>query len=145
MLAGVSLESLTQALLADDRLLRPFAKLASFRSPHDGEAGDAPARYDADEQGASTVIKARGIYDGEHIRLLEPLDVPPNTEVEVLAPEPPAARLTDPERDDAYWDALIASGLIRERPPRRKAAPRAFQPVPIDGQPISQTIIENRR
>ena len=84
------------------------------------------------------MLKVKGIYDGEHIRLLEDVSILPNTEVEVLIPDPDAAQ------EEAYFHRLIELGLIKEH---RQRVPenRSFRPVPISGEPLSQTIIDQRR
>jgi hypothetical protein len=83
-------------------------------------------------------MKVRGVYDGTHIRLLEPVSIPPNTEVEVYIDE----RQLDPE--EAYWGQLEHLGLItgaRHRAP----VDDSFEPIPNPGEPISDTIIRERR
>ena len=87
-------------------------------------------------------MKVKGIYDGTHIRLLEPLAIPPNTEVEVVVPDAGAG---EAEREDLYWKRLQELGIVREprRIPPEEDPP--FTPVPITGEPIAQTIIDSRR
>lgn len=83
--------------------------------------------------------KVRGIYTGTNIVLLEPISLPPDTEVEILVPE------IEPESQEAlYWEALKSQGLIREvRPLPEEEEP--FEPITISGKPMSETIIEERR
>jgi hypothetical protein len=82
--------------------------------------------------------RVKGIYDGEHVRLVEPLEVPPETEVEVLVPEP------SPSDEDEYWRRLREAGLVLKRP-EPTTEERNFTPIQIEGEPLSQTIIDNRR
>ena len=85
------------------------------------------------------MLKIKGIYDGTKVVLLEPVTLQPNTTVEVLIPEPAA----DPEQ--LYWQRLIDAGLIKSVRARRDQPRRAPAPVRIAGEPVSQTIIEERR
>jgi hypothetical protein len=80
------------------------------------------------------MLKVKGIYDGTKIVLLEPVSLLPNTPVEVLIPE----------QEQAYWQRLIELGLVKDvRTPPIEDQP--FTPVRVTGDPISQTIIEERR
>ena len=83
--------------------------------------------------------KVRGIYTGSNIILLDPISLPPDTEVEVLIPD------VESENQEAlYWEALKSQGLIREiRPLPKEEEP--FEPIAISGKPMSETIIEERR
>jgi hypothetical protein len=81
--------------------------------------------------------RVKGIYDGEHVRLVEPLEIPPETEVEVIAPD-------EADLEDEYWRRLKEAGLVRERR-RRTTGERTFTPIQIEGEPLSQTVIDNRR
>jgi hypothetical protein len=97
------------------------------------------------------MVKIRGIYDGERVRLLESVAIPPNTEVEVLVPDQQSAAMTgepDPgsaeQRDEEYLRRLAESGIItRARCPEEWDD--SFEPVQIEGEPISETIIRERR
>lgn len=83
------------------------------------------------------MVRVRGIYDGKNILLLEALPVPPDTEVEVVVPDPL-------QQEKTYWQQLKAAGLVRERR-RRPPRERNFTPIRIEGEPLSQTVIDNRR
>lgn len=50
----------------------------------------------------------------------------------------------DETAEEAYWADLATSGLI-EGPPIRAAKVPHFNPVAIEGDPVSETIINNRR
>jgi hypothetical protein len=84
------------------------------------------------------MLKVKGVYDGSKVILFEPLPLPPNSAVEILILEPS----TDVE--EVYWQQLLDQGLIKEiRPQPTEEQP--FIPVHVTGDPISQTIIEERR
>lgn len=48
------------------------------------------------------------------------------------------------ERQAALHRRLLAEGLIKNIPPRA-VVERDFEPVPIEGEPLSETIIRERR
>jgi hypothetical protein len=48
------------------------------------------------------------------------------------------------DAEEAYWADLAVSGLING-PPIRATNVLHFDPVVIDGDPVSETIINNRR
>lgn len=84
--------------------------------------------------------KVKGVYDGSKIDLLEPVSIPPNTTVEVLIPE------TESDKEKDYWNRLRDMGLIsgmRSTPDRN--GERHFEPIVVSGQPLSETILEERR
>ena len=84
------------------------------------------------------MTKVKGIYDGTNIVLLEPLTLPPNTEVEILIPEQAI------DEEEAYLEELLALGLMKEvKPSSTTFAP--VEPVTLTGKPLSDTIIEERR
>lgn len=62
----------------------------------------------------------------------------------LLRSEQVAPTLGVDEPHAALHARLLAEGLLRRIPPRR-AAQRDFEPVPIEGKPLSETIIEERR
>jgi hypothetical protein len=85
-----------------------------------------------------TMLRVRGVYDGSKITLLDPVSLAPNTPVEVLIPE------SAEDMEHYFWQRLLEVGLITAvRPHPTEDSP--FTPVPISGEPISQTIIEERR
>lgn len=55
-----------------------------------------------------------------------------------------ADRRTVEEKQTELYRVLIADGLLKSIP-RRTGRRRDFQPVPIKGKPLSETIIEERR
>ncbi len=84
------------------------------------------------------MLKIKGIYDGSQIKLLEPVSLPPNTEVEVLVPE------LGESNEQAYWERLLALGLIKEvKKPIVNGSD--FEPITVAGKPVSETIAEERR
>lgn len=48
------------------------------------------------------------------------------------------------ERQAELLRQMLAEGLIKNIPPRR-VVERDFEPVPIEGEPLSETIIRERR
>ncbi|HEX5445816.1 MAG TPA: hypothetical protein VFW87_18460 [Pirellulales bacterium] len=58
-----------------------------------------------------------------------------------------AALASDEAADEAYQKLLLEAGLISEvrRRCRDQRSFERFQPVPISGEPLSRTIIEERR
>jgi hypothetical protein len=86
------------------------------------------------------MVKIKGIYDGEYVRLLEPVHLVPDTPVEVLIPE-----LAEEEsQEQAFLERLVTEGLLLAKEVSwPEEAP--FEPVPIEGPPLSRTIIEERR
>jgi len=86
------------------------------------------------------MIKIKGVYDGEHVRLLEPVHLVPDTPVEVLIPEPGG----EESQEQAFLERLVREGLLLSKEASwSEEVP--FEPVPIEGVPLSQTIIEERR
>ena len=83
--------------------------------------------------------RIKGVYDGTHVRLLEPVAIPPETEVDVLVPEPASS----PEEDE-YWRTLREKGIVLRRP-RMTDTDDDFEPIPNPGEPVSDTIIRERR
>jgi hypothetical protein len=89
----------------------------------------------------STIIRVKGIYDGEQVQLTAPLDIPPYTEVEVLVPEQVFNRVS---RLHQFHQELLKSGRITGTP-TRKPNQSDFEPISVSGKPVSETIIEERR
>lgn len=85
------------------------------------------------------MLRIKGIYDGQKVVLVEPIMLPPNTAVEVVIADPAV------EQEQAYWRSLIDQGLIKTTRPRREAARQAPAPAHVTGEPISETIIAERR
>lgn len=85
------------------------------------------------------MLKVKGIYDGTKVVLLEPVALQPNTAVEVLIPEPAG------DAEQLYWRRLIDAGLVKSMRARRDQPRQAPAPVRIAGEPVSQTIIAERR
>jgi hypothetical protein len=84
------------------------------------------------------MIQVKGIYDGQRIKLLEALALPPNTPVQVTIWQ------ENVDQEAQYWQRLIESGLIKEVSPLAEQLP-LFTPVPVQGKPVSETILEERR
>lgn len=86
-------------------------------------------------------IRVKGIYNGKTIELHDTLDLPPDTEVEVLVLE---MSLTRQERLAQQMQELVNAGVLTHIP---KGRPKDFdfKPVTVVGKPVSETIIEERR
>ena len=58
-----------------------------------------------------------------------------------------ASLQTDDEKRRALYERLIAKGLLKKIPPRLGKPPEllAFKPLVVEGKPVSETIIEERR
>lgn len=80
------------------------------------------------------MIKIKGVYDGSKIVLLEPVSLLPNTPVEVLIPE----------QEQIYWQRLLELGLIKDIHSQLPSVSK-FMPINVAGEPVSQTIIAERR
>jgi len=66
---------------------------------------------------------------------------------EVLAQLPTATVSTDEEKRQRLFEELYRDGLIDKMPEhaRDRAAFDNYTPVPIQGKPLSETVIEDRR
>lgn len=82
------------------------------------------------------MLKVQGIFDGTNIVLLEPVDLPPNTVVEVTIHE-------DTTTQEEFWQRLRDLGLITAQVSQHAPLP-PFSPIVMTGQPVSETIIEER-
>jgi hypothetical protein len=97
------------------------------------------------------MIKVRGVYDGEMVRLLEDVDIPPDTEVEVLIPNQHrsasrgASGLDSEERREEEFLRHLAERGVLTRAKRPEDWDDSFEPIPNPGEPISDTIIRERR
>ena len=79
----------------------------------------------------------KAFYDGHQVVLLEPVDLPPNTLLDVVAPD-------DAANEQEVLEALSDQGLIHStEPPANTLLP--FNPVTIEEPPLSETVIEERR
>jgi hypothetical protein len=87
------------------------------------------------------MIRVKGIYEGMYVRLLEPVALAPDTVVEVLIPE----STTEQGQEYEFLRRLVAEGLLASGGPMLPSEEEIFEPVPIRGIPLSQTIIEERR
>ena len=82
--------------------------------------------------------RVKGIFDGTHVNLLERVTIPPDTEVEVLIPD------AEEQQTQAVLQRLLDLGIIKEiHQPLDNGEP--FEPIPNPGEPISDTIIRERR
>jgi len=85
----------------------------------------------------------RGHISGGHILLDEPLRLPDGAEVHVQV----LIADDEPVKSTRLRQALVARGLLEPQPPHGKDPERFrnWRPVVIQGKPLSQTIIEERR
>ncbi len=81
--------------------------------------------------------RIRAVYDGQRVVLLEPVDLPPNTPVDVVVHDNAAV-------EQQVLEALKAQGLINSTAPLTNTL-LPFTPVTIEGPPVSQTVLEERR
>ncbi|MBX3000791.1 MAG: hypothetical protein KF893_19880 [Caldilineaceae bacterium] len=88
----------------------------------------------------TTTIRVKGIYNGKTIELLEPVTIAPDTEVEILIPE----LQSQAAKEQEFLTQLLERGLITHIP-TGKPRDAHFQPVRVQGKPVSETIIEERR
>ena len=79
----------------------------------------------------------RAIYDGQRVVLLEPVDLPPNTPLDV-------AVLDDAAAEQQVLETLKAQGLIHSTTPLANTL-LPFTAVTVEGPPVSQTVLEERR
>ncbi|MDQ4078744.1 MAG: hypothetical protein M3220_21190 [Chloroflexota bacterium] len=86
-------------------------------------------------------MRIKGIYDGEKVVLLEAISLSPNTVVEVIIPDEATPG------EDAYWEMLAELGLVvaQNSTPTSGEGEEDFTPIMVEGEPLSQTIIEERR
>lgn len=65
---------------------------------------------------------------------------------EMLEELPAAETLTDDEKRKQLFEQLYAEGIIDKIPNRtRRLAALDHPPIPIQGKPLSETVIEERR
>lgn len=78
----------------------------------------------------------KAIYNGQQVVLLEPVDLPPNTPLDIVVLDAEATELQ-------VLEALKGQGLIRRtEPPSNRLAP--ITPIRVEGPPVSQTVLEDR-
>jgi hypothetical protein len=99
---------------------------------------------------ATHVTMYRGVVRDNTVIFDEPVRLPDGMEVEVrpLVPEmPPPGTATETERGQAFRRYLLETGLL-SHVPTGEPDPPGLDRTPIeivDGPPLSQTIIEERR
>ena len=81
------------------------------------------------------VLKAKSLPPGERVELLRELEKLTTTE----------AAKPSPSVKEQFLQQLVTDGVLKERHPRDAARFHRYQPVAYEGQPLSQTIIEDRR
>ena len=84
------------------------------------------------------MLQVKGVYKKRRIELFEELQLPPDTSVLITVWQ-------ENEREEAvYWQRLKETGLLMVTPQLNQMLP-PFTPVPVTGEPVSQTILEERR
>jgi hypothetical protein len=88
----------------------------------------------------------RGVVRGNTIVLDAQAGLAEGTVVEVRPVAPPAAVQEEPAREVSFLRTLLDSGVIRAIPPRLPDPPGLDRtPLRVDGPPVSQTLLEERR
>jgi hypothetical protein len=88
----------------------------------------------------------RGVVKGNIVLLDEPVDLADGVVVEVRPMFPPPATPEEREREAAFSRRLLELGLIKSIPTWEPDPPGLDRtPIQIEGRPVSETIIEERR
>jgi len=87
------------------------------------------------------MIQVAGIYDGEVVRPLEPIDAEPNTKVEIRFSEPNPTSSNGSTKEEMI-ERLMQMKIIVNRPTGGPIP--HFKPIKIEGPPLSQAIIDER-
>ena len=86
------------------------------------------------------IVKENVVVLPEGVRLEEGLRV----EVRTLSQN--AALTEEEQREEQFRERLVATGLLRENKLTSRQAPEGdHTPIQVEGKPVSQTIIEERR
>jgi len=96
-------------------------------------------------EGAMRVI--HGVVKDGQIVLDDGMWLPEGMEVQVmLVPPPkPAEDATEEEREELFQRWLLATGKVERLPRMDPAAEIDWEPIEIDGPPLSETLIRDRR
>lgn len=101
---------------------------------------------DRSSLGSAVMAVYRGVVRGNTVVLEEPVDLADGAVVEVRPVVPPADEASEGEREAAFLRHLLAIGMIQRIPPRLPDPPWLDRtPLEIEGPPLSQTLIEDRR
>lgn len=103
------------------------------------------------EDEVERILRAKGIISEIPQRLpddeeetYEPVEITGKSLSEIVIEE--RGEMTPQEIDRQLQERLIATGLISEiKPPRTNLPEYDFQPVEVKGEPVSETIIKERR
>jgi hypothetical protein len=88
----------------------------------------------------------RGVVKNKAVVFEEPVDLADGVEVEVHIVDDDAVSGGGQERETAFLQHLLAIGMIGSIPPRLPDPPGLDRtPLKVDGPPVSQTLIEERR
>lgn len=92
------------------------------------------------------MIVYRGVVKGNVIVLDEPADLPDGAVVEVRPAFPLPATPEEREREAAFSRRLLEIGLIKSIPTWEPDPPGLDRtPIQVEGRPVSEIIIEERR
>jgi hypothetical protein len=103
-------------------------------------------RKRCDHAGGDSVTVYRGVVREGKVVLPDDIALPDGTPVEIREITPPPPGRDEADRLDRLEQALRASGLVREfkRPPY-PAETGDRTPIRVEGKPLSEMIIEDRR
>ena len=90
----------------------------------------------------------RGVVHGDVIVLCEPADLPEGAEVEVrpIEPEPGREEQDEASLEDVWEEEMLQGGLlVRRADPASRPATDDWTPIAIEGRPLSEQIIDERR
>jgi hypothetical protein len=88
----------------------------------------------------------RGVVKNNRVELEGDAHLPDGALVEVRPRASQGGAAAPAVEDDAAADALLrAEGLLEEEPPAPPRARAAFEPVVVQGEPLSEQIIRERR
>jgi hypothetical protein len=88
----------------------------------------------------------RGVVRGNAVVLDEPAGLADGTVVEVRALAEPPTEPDERAREAIFLRSLLEKGVIRAIPPRLPDPPELERTLlAVDGPPVSQTLIEERR
>ena len=104
--------------------------------------------YQGVVQGDTVVMPAEGLLpEGTivDIYIPDPIDLVELPPIEDLSPEE-IAQLSEREREIAVQQSLVRQGIITSPPrPMHPRVVEHFEPIEVEGEPLSQQIIRERR
>ena len=92
------------------------------------------------------MVVYRGVVKGRIVELIEPADLPDGSQVEVRPVFPLPATPEERAQEEAFSRHLLGVGMISRLPTREPDPPGTDRtPIQIEGGPLSEQIIEERR